>query len=136
MTETYSYLLVASLLGLFAPLLLALVSGAIRRRATSTLGNPELDGAHVRERERVQSSLGGRLNTRIYIGVNLAIVFFGVVLLLLPWVFAIQSRDLRVFGLIFTLTTLLAVCIWYSARSGDLDWSTELDAEIESETGG
>jgi NADH:ubiquinone oxidoreductase subunit 3 (subunit A) len=127
--EAYSYLLVASLLGFFAPLGLAVVSKVIvagRRRAQD---NPELNEAHIRERERSPSSLGAHFNTRIYVGVNLAISFLAVVLLLLPWVLEVRGMDVRVLAFVFVLSGLLALCIWYSSRNGDLSWSTELDEE-------
>lgn len=130
--EAYSYLLVASLLGFFAPLCLALISRAIsvnaRNRSAPREQNPELDAAHIRERGRTQSVLGARFNTRIYVGVNLAISFLGVILLLLPWVLEVRTRDARVFAIVFVLAAVLATCIWYSSRNGDLGWSMDLRA--------
>lgn len=127
--EAYSYLLIASLLGFFAPACLSLASRIIRSRKAAVEGNPELDEAHIRERERMQSELGERFNTRVYVGVNLAVSFLGVVLLILPWVFEVRGGDGRVFALVFSVSALLGLCIWYSSRNGDLNWSTDLEVD-------
>src|SRR5687768_11123364 len=113
--EAYSYLLVASFMGLFAPFCLALASRILRRSGRGRGGqamdeSPELDEAHIRERARSQSTLGARFNTRIHVGVNLAISFFGVILLLLPWVLEIRGQDARVFALVLATAALLALC--------------------------
>ena len=93
-------------------------------------GLTRLLGGKEREPEKIESQVS--MNPRFFPTLNLAVLFFALTFLLLP--FAAQFVDLkqkadqglliRWFALMISVFLALAVGLFYSARKGDLSWLT------------
>ena len=121
--EVYYLVCLSALLALLLPLILTLVSFVIssHRQAVSQNVPDAILNASKKTDKKVLAGL--RINTRFFLGANVALVLVTMALILVPCVgaFSPDSGFRELLGIV-TLVAFAAFALFYSARKGDLNW--------------
>tara|TARA_Y100000590_G_scaffold468143_1_gene649695 strand:+ start:3293 stop:3739 length:447 start_codon:yes stop_codon:yes gene_type:complete len=119
----YGYLFVASLVGLVGPAALALISYLFRQKKKVNDLKP------LSFQQPPPPELPRHINTRYYIGLSIAGVSMGLILLLIPVaadfrrvVSSEKGLFLKSFFLLMSMMGLLMVSVFYSIKKGDVNW--------------
>jgi NADH:ubiquinone oxidoreductase subunit 3 (subunit A) len=127
--DVYYVVFLSALLALMFPGFLGLVSrlaGARQARRDESSGE-SLASRAPRESRTDLPSLGRRVNTRFFLGANVALALLTLAFVLVPCVGAIQEDPANgasvaaASGIAF-VAVLAGVALLYAARKGDLDW--------------
>lgn len=125
--DTYYVIFLSGFLALAFPILLGALSWAIRgrKREADPVAPEDL------RFERTETWKDGRkLNTRYFLAINVAIVLFGLSLVLIPMAASLDGlvhggdREEILKGLfgIVTVGGFLGLGLFYASRKGDLGW--------------
>jgi NADH:ubiquinone oxidoreductase subunit 3 (subunit A) len=128
----YYVVFLAAVLGLMFPVFLALVSRLVRarerRRAEMEPAGPFLRAPNVPRASATDlPTVGRRVNTRFFLGANVALTLITLAFILVPCIGAlhVDSRETAgpaaVAGIVM-VAVLSSVALLYASRKGDLDW--------------
>lgn len=125
--DTYYVIFLSGFLALAFPILLGILSWVIRGRKKRTDGVP-IEATRVGQTETWKD--GRKLNTRYFLAINVAIVLFGLSLVLIPMAASLdgmvqggkKEEILKgLFGIV-TVGGFLGLALFYASRKGDLGW--------------
>jgi NADH:ubiquinone oxidoreductase subunit 3 (subunit A) len=126
--EVYFVIFVSAVVAVVVPLLLGLAGRLLSYRGELER-KIDLPGADLQVRRPSDTHLGQRVNTRFFLGANLALIFVTLGLFLVPYSGVVGkagqiSDSVRLRGLVSVLTVLTFsfVGLIYASRKGDLDW--------------
>lgn len=130
---TYSSIFLAAGVALLLPLGLAAVSVIARWRPNKNLRS-EVNTSKVGHREHAidlresKVSAAQRMNTRYFLGVNVAMLVSIGLLVLIPLMSFSREREVGAVEILFGALSILACLTWsglglaYATQKGDLDW--------------
>lgn len=104
----------------------------IALRAISSLFSSKGGGRKEETLAHSDTTLGKSINTRFFLGANIALALISFTLLLIPVMSALGAGALGIIA-VLTLGTFISVALLYSARKGDLSWLETFRAESRRE---
>lgn len=118
----YYVVFLSAVLALVIPALLYLFSWVVRTRGP--VQAIEIRPEVAQEAERARSR---RMNTRFFLGVNVALALMNAALILIPCVamlhhFSGRDGAERALASIVTISVFSALGLFYAARKGDMAW--------------
>ena len=120
--DVYYLVFLSSALALGIPAALTGLSILSRSKGRAA---PRSEGESIREfhqpKVETETRLGRRLNTRFFLGADIALLLIASGLLLIPCVSLVHS-DFRGLVGVLSLAVFSTLGLLYAARKGDLDW--------------
>ncbi|MCC7442228.1 MAG: hypothetical protein IT285_11380 [Bdellovibrionales bacterium] len=125
--EHYYIVFLAGAVGLFFPLSLAFASWLL---SSPDVRRKYLAAISFRRRDRVIGGDGRRLNTRFFLGINIATLLLVLTLLVVPVAAAYRglmekgtgTERSMALALVVSVAGFLALSLFYAVRKGDLSW--------------
>ncbi len=137
--ETYFVIFVSAVVALLVPLLLWALSRFLAFKEEN-VRKIELPGADLKVQRSPDTVFGLKINTRFFLGANIALVLVTLGLFLVPYAGVLgdragQALGVRVKGLISVLSvlTFAGIGLLYAVRKGDLDWLNSYRKERDQE---
>lgn len=121
----YYVVFLSAVLALVIPAFLYVFSWLVRARNPANQGAVKPEAPETqKEAERARSR---RMNTRFFLGVNVALALMNAALILIPCVamlhhFSGREGAERALASIVTITVFSALGLFYAARKGDMAW--------------
>ncbi|HTL13294.1 MAG TPA: hypothetical protein VL588_12450 [Bdellovibrionota bacterium] len=137
----YYIVFLAGLIGLLFPAILGFLSWLL---SPADVRSKYLAGVSFRKAERVIGGDGRRINTRFFLGINIATLLLVLTLLFLPAAAAFRGlvsetggnhRNLAVVMLV-SVVGFLALSLFYAVRKRDLSWLRSYRAADGSDSNG
>lgn len=122
--NVYYVIFLSALLALAIPAMLMAVSRIASAKKSPKPLRIDVLGEVPR---RDLTSLGSRMNTRVFLGVNAALALMCIFLVLIPCVGVIKSGSpsdeaVRALLVIISLAVIASLGLFYAAKKGDLSW--------------